>query len=81
MATDRVGLRDAEPKNFWSTKKMTINLNEERSLRSWLQLLIFYFIFYSVLILITIFMFLIFYQMIDQRAPVLRNGESLLGNL
>lgn len=79
MATDRVGLKDEEhPRNFWSSRKI-IQLTEERRLKNWIQLLIFYSAFYFVLILLSAFMFLIFYQMIDQRSPSLRNGESALG--
>ena len=79
MAGDRIGLRDEEPpKSFWSKKTAFID-EQQRSLKSWIQLLIFYLVFYFVLIVISGFMFVIFYQMVDQRAPNLRNGESSLG--
>lgn len=81
MAADRIGLKDEQPKRFWSSRKLIHQLAEERSVKSWIQLLIFYLAFYFVLTVITVFMFLIFYQMIDQRAPNLRNGESALGNV
>ena len=81
MAADRIGLKDEQPKRFWSSRKLVNQLVEQRTLKSWIQLLIFYLAFYFVLTVLTVFMFLIFYQMIDQRAPNLRNGESALGSL
>lgn len=68
---------------FWPidrSKRLIKSFNDERSLKAWIQLLIFYLAFYFILIVISIFMFLIFYQMaIDPSSPSLRNGESALG--
>jgi hypothetical protein len=79
MSTDLTGLKD-EQRKFWKARNI-IKINDSFRFKRWIQLLIFYMTFYFVLSLLTSFMFLIFYQMIDQRAPVLRNGESALGNL
>lgn len=82
MTADRVNLKDENvPKTFWSISTSRIkSLKDERTLKGWIQLLIFYLAFYFVLAVISLFMFLIFYQMIDTNSPSLRNGESSLGN-